>query len=431
MASCGAVTAVAKDADSSVLAHWKLQNNKEYYKGDISKDTLQFYDLSGNGNDLEVAVEGNGSQLDTFTWDSGVVRTETGLKVGDSKASALKMNNSLTLAKSVDPYTESQTSYSGAYVSGKYLQTVANAPLNKFEGKDGWTIEIIFKVSEDWDNRYNRYTGIFSRQGVVAQQNEPALSVAMAAAPDGSTRLGTDTKVGLQYVHIDTAGHKTNQEHSSVSAEKWYHYMVTGDGQKTTIYVNGVVAASISENAATTIVNPAFRWEVGVGRKIPESGDKTKNTLHAEGLIRRLFCGSISEIRVSEGEMSVKDSLYYTSETDTDTTTRNRKTAPPKTTTKKGETGTTVQNNGGVNATNKTTVQTVPDGNTSHTEDDKSTDTTKEDVETNDDTQTVDKQGETDAKPHTAILIIAIVAGVLLVGGIVTLIVLLLKTKKS
>ncbi len=98
-----------------------------------------------------------------------------------------------------------------------------------------------------------------------------------------------------------------------------------------------------SENAATTIVNPAFRWEVGVGRKIPESGDKTKNTLHAEGFIRRLFCGSISEIRVSEGEMSVKDSLYYTSETDTDTTTRNRKTAPPKTTTKKGETGTTVQ----------------------------------------------------------------------------------------
>lgn len=431
--SCVAVSAVTAMADDAVLAHWKLQNNKDYYKGDIGTDTLQFYDLSGNGNDLEVVTEGNGGQLDTFTWDSGVVRTGSGLKVGDSKASSLKIDNSLTKAESVDPYTDAQTTYSGAYVSGKYLQTVASAPLNAFTGEDGWTIEIIFKVSEDWDNRYNRYTGIFSRQGVVAQQNEPALSVAMSSTSDGVTRLGTDNKVGLQYVHVDSAGRKTNEEFSSLSAETWYHYMITANSSKTMVYVNGVLAATISENAATAIVNSAFRWEVGVGRKIPESGDKTKNEVHAEGLIRRLFCGSISEIRVSEGEMNIKDSLYYTSENSTDTTTRLRKTAPTKTKANGEETGNTtlVQNDGNANVTvktdktNKTDVNAVPDGSTDATRadgDPQDMDAdVSEDTDTDGGTQIVEQRQPIDVK--VIIIIVGVVVGLGLIGGVVAFLV--------
>ena len=43
----------------SVLAHWKFQDNSAYYTGSVDKDELLFTDLSGNGNHLQVGVEGN------------------------------------------------------------------------------------------------------------------------------------------------------------------------------------------------------------------------------------------------------------------------------------------------------------------------------------------------------------------------------------
>ncbi len=334
--SCGAFSAFALENEKTVLAHWKLQNNAAYYKGSIEADTLQFYDLSGNGNDLEVAVEGKGDELDTFVWDSGVTRTDDGLKNGDGNTSSLKLDNSLTKAQSVDPYDASQTAFSGAYVSGKYLQTVEGAPLNAFVGTNGWTIEVIFKVSADWDNRYNRYTGVFSRQGVVAQYNEPSLSLALSCAQDNVTQLGENNAVGLQYVHVTATGHKFNKEHSALMPDQWCHYMVANDGIRTRVYVDGVCVLTFEDSGGTTIVDPDFRWEVGVGRKTPGSGDKTMNAAHAEGVIRRLFCGSVSEIRVTDGEIGVQDSLLFTVDTveTTTTSTRGTTTSTRATTTK-------------------------------------------------------------------------------------------------
>ena len=128
-----------------VLAHWKFQNLEGCYQGDIETDELTFFDLSGNGNDLISVFEGNGHELDVFTWDTGV----TG-----ENSSSLKFNNTLELAESVDPYNKSQTTYSGAYVSGKYLKTKASAPMNFIENTREWTIEIVFKISSEWNNSY-------------------------------------------------------------------------------------------------------------------------------------------------------------------------------------------------------------------------------------------------------------------------------------
>lgn len=304
--------AFAEDTDNYVAAHWKFQNEEGYYTGSAEDDSLRFIDLTGNGNDLEVCFEGNGDQLDIFEWDEGATVGEDGVY---STKSSLRFGNTWEKALSVDPYDASQTEYSGAYVSGKYFQTVNGAPLNNVDSTTGWTVEIVFKIDEEWNNNYNRYTGLFSRQGVVESQDEPAFSMALTELIGGGTSdgyIGREGTTGLQYVHVDVNENKTNHERKNgeIYAEQWIHYMVTSDGYWLDVYVNGENVLSMAENNEIYITDSLFSWEVGVGRKL--GTDKaTMNPKHPEGLIRRLFCGSMSEIRFTMNYMDIEDSLLY------------------------------------------------------------------------------------------------------------------------
>ena len=310
--------AFAEDTDNYVAAHWKFQNEEGYYTGSVEDDSLRFIDLTGNGNDLEVCFEGNGDQLDIFEWDEGATVGEDGVY---STKSSLRFGNTWEKALSVDPYDPSQTEYSGAYVSGKYFQTVNGAPLNNVDSTTGWTVEIIFKIDEEWNNNYNRYTGLFSRQGVVESQDEPAFSMALTELIGGGTSdgyIGREGTTGLQYVHVDVDEVKTNHERKNgeIYAEQWIHYMVTSDGYWLDVYVNGENVLSMAENNEIYITDSLFSWEVGVGRKLGFNKDENKdhatmNPKHPEGLIRRLFCGSMSEIRFTMNYMDIEDSLLY------------------------------------------------------------------------------------------------------------------------
>ena len=301
----------AAGSDNYVAAHWKFQNEEGCYTGSIEDDSLRFIDLSGNGNDLEVCFEGNGDQLDIFEWDEGATVGENGY----TTASSLRFGNTWEKALSVDPYDASQTSYSGAYVSGKYFQTVDGAPLNNVDSTTGWTVEIVFKIDEEWNNNYNRYTGLFSRQGVVESQDEPAFSMALTELISGGSSdgyIGKDGTTGLQYVHVDVDENKTNYEllNGQIYAEEWIHFMVTSDGWYTEVFINGENVFSASEYNEIYITDALFSWEVGVGRKL--GTDKaTMNPQHPEGLIRRLFCGSMAEIRFTMNYMDIEDSLLY------------------------------------------------------------------------------------------------------------------------
>ena len=190
-------------------------------------------------------------------------------------------------------------------------------------GKNGWTVEIVFKISPEWNNQYNRYTGLFSRQGVVESQNEPALSLALSEASGGNVdgSIGNGGTTGLQYIHVDPNESKTNIEFASgIHAEDWVHFMVASNGITTSIYYNGALIRTVAESGKIAALDSSFGWEVGVGRKLPGPNDQTMNTVDPEGLIRRLFCGSISEIRVSEGALSVETSLLNADHTNNENT---------------------------------------------------------------------------------------------------------------
>ena len=303
-----------EESENEVAAHWKFQNEPGCFEGSVEDDNLTIIDLTGNGNDLEVRFEGFGNQLDIFQWDEGVT---FGVDNAYTASSSLRFGNTWDLAKSVDPYDSSQTTYTGAYTSGKYFQTVDAAPLNMVDSTDGWTVEVIFKIDGEWNNNYNRYTGIFSRQGLVESLNEPSFSMALTehitGSPDGY--ISTDGTVGLQYLHVDADEMMTNYEimNGEIHGEQWYHYMVTSDGTYTEIYVNGKQVYAAAKNNELFSTDDFFGWEVGVGRKSGE-GEAHMNTVHPEGMIRRLFCGSIAEIRFTMNYLGIEESLYYTNE---------------------------------------------------------------------------------------------------------------------
>ena len=309
----GSTLAVPAAADGGqevkTLAHWKFQDVKGYYTGSVDDDNITFVDLTGNGNDLVPATAGNGDQLDIFMWDDGCdIPTAKG-------NTALKLDNTKAKAATVDPYTAEETSYTGGYTSGKYLQTVETAPLNNTQFDHGFAFEIVYKLSPELDNNYNRYTGLFSRQGVVEGANEPPFSIALAEwnNEESTGTLGANG-TWMQYVHVDPDGMKTNNEYDSAMmyAGDWHHILVTSDGELTEIYVDGEDIDMVGESSLINITDPSYRWEVGVGRKNGEGHESdSKNVNSPEGMIRRLFAGTISEIRVCDGYLSLEDSLWF------------------------------------------------------------------------------------------------------------------------
>ena len=293
--------------EAKAVAHWKLQNEQGYFVGDIEKDNLQFIDLTGNGNDLVTRTVGNGSQLDIFTWDTGADK-------GESKsASALKMDNTKVLAEAVDPYNEGETSWTGGYTSGKYLETIKGSPINSNEFDEGFSVDIIVKLSPELDNDYNRYCGIFSRQGVIEEQNEPPFSIALSEWTDDANGVMGENKTWLQYLHCNYAS-KVNVEMNEITigADGWHHILVSSDGISTTYYIDGEALRTIGDFPYLEYTEPDYSWEVGVGRKWGAGHEnECKNEDAPEGMIRRLFAGSISEIRVMDGPIEPEDSLYY------------------------------------------------------------------------------------------------------------------------
>ena len=251
---CLAAMPAHADGDVHVVAHWKLQNVDGYYTGDIEKDDLQFIDLSGNGNDLVTKTVGNGSQLDIFTWDEGADKGAT------KTQSSLKFNNTKLLAAAVDPYEEGETSYSGGYTSGKYLETIKGAPMNTNEFEDGISVDIIFKLSPELDNDYNRYTGIFSRQGVIEDQNEPPFSIALCEwEDDPATGTLNNNKTWMQFVHCNDV-QKVNNEMDAirVGADGWHHLLVTTDGFSITYFIDGEPLATFGDIPFIEVRDPNF-----------------------------------------------------------------------------------------------------------------------------------------------------------------------------
>ncbi len=98
----------------------------------------------------------------------------------------------------------------------------------------------------------------------------------------------------------------------TILADEWHYFTVSSDGVTTSVYLDGKLLDTFAETAEIFCADPSFGWEIGTGRKDGTShyGVDAMNENSPEGMLRRLFCGAIAEVRVTEGALAEADMLY-------------------------------------------------------------------------------------------------------------------------
>lgn len=189
-----------------VVANWKFDENSTD-GGSLKKGDLVFKDLSGNGNDLE--MNGKGGKYLSFTDD----------KMYEGTSGSLNFDNP-TFA------------FLGG---GATFMTKKDAPINKETFDDGYTIELIYQLPDNFADN-DSWMGLLARKGK---------SETMTEKSGCTTSLAVSNCKELQFL---TANKNDNYEMDaawSVSMDNggvWYHIAIVCDNQSIRTYVNGCEA---------------------------------------------------------------------------------------------------------------------------------------------------------------------------------------------
>ncbi|MEV5825415.1 LamG-like jellyroll fold domain-containing protein [Spirillospora sp. NPDC052242] len=156
---------------------------------------------------------------------------------------------------------------------GAYLETAADAPLNKADFGRGYTIEAFFKVPADWDGRRHGWAALLSRWGTLGRagktEGDPEEPVAV---------LGLSASLELQWapLPLNRDGLVTNWGHE-LPVDEWCHVAVVNDGRRTTMYVEGCPVVRNPATPSKGIATLGLPWMLG-GR---EYGGRLNQVLHA------------------------------------------------------------------------------------------------------------------------------------------------------
>ncbi|WP_138754505.1 immunoglobulin-like domain-containing protein [Paenibacillus sinopodophylli] len=239
-------------SQTPVIAHWKFSQDN-VVKGTLASGDLQLGDLSGLGNDLALVTTGNSSSseaTDMLKW------AEDG--------NSLVFNN-----------------YKNAPV-GKYFKTVADAMVNKEKFMNGYTIEILFKMPEEFTPAKHQWSGILTRQGTGKEIGKTV------GEPEVLTSLSVSNLQELQWGSYPTNMNNISTAWSFTlgSAKHWYHTAVVNDGHHTKIYIDGV----------TDFRNPA---EEAIGIEAVNGKGWNVGASEYNGALDGLFAGTIQEIKIT------------------------------------------------------------------------------------------------------------------------------------
>ena len=301
-------TAEVLAAEPKTLAYWRFENTNGCYSGNINDGTFVIKDLTGKGNDLKVMSQGTTAE-NLLKWKSD--------GYGNVSSSLLFDNQ-----KKYCDLSKQDTFYGGVVPVAKWFETVGNAPINKEEFKGGYTIEAIIKFTPEFDFGYNRYSGIFSRQGTrmscnissedTTDNQDPLTALNVATNTGANADSGTisnSNKANLQFINTGVDSQNNDaldkwETNFDLVPGQWYHIAVVNDGKKNTMYINGkVFYESNMEITEMTFGKDGFAWDIGMGRKFNSKpgSDAAKDD---KGTPRRPFMGQMAAIRVSSGAVA-------------------------------------------------------------------------------------------------------------------------------
>ncbi|WP_231514875.1 LamG-like jellyroll fold domain-containing protein [Oceanobacillus salinisoli] len=262
-----------KDVTSSeskdVLAHWKF--SKDYVKsGSIESGDLLLEDASGNGNTLALETVGDASSEEM----EDMVRWSEDDYANDETIQSIEFGN-----------------YKQAPV-GRYFRTTDDAPINSEKFEDGFTIEVIMKMPQDFAPEKHSWMGILTRQGQAADINKTE------GEKEILSTLSVSNLKELQWTSHPTNlnYNQTNWSFSLDSKEDWYHVAIVNDGTHSKLYVNGVTDFRNTDEVMIGIDAVEGKgWNIGAS--------EWANELDA------LFAGKIQEIRMTNQALNQENWL--------------------------------------------------------------------------------------------------------------------------
>ncbi|MEU0031429.1 LamG-like jellyroll fold domain-containing protein [Streptomyces sp. NPDC006335] len=187
-------------------------------------------DLSGHGNDLTVVSVGGGS----LGWSADHHPDQPG-------------HGSLEFQGYKSP------------LKGAYLQTVDKAPLNSAVFKDGYTIEVFYRMPADWDPDHNAWAGLVSRRGTGGAAGKTADD---PDEPLATLSLSNDREPQWAMRPLNQEGIATNWGQET-PLETWWHLAVVNDGRHTTLYVQGCPVVRNPKAPAVGIASVGEPWLLG------------------------------------------------------------------------------------------------------------------------------------------------------------------------
>ncbi|MET3617947.1 hypothetical protein ABID14_001582 [Peptoniphilus olsenii] len=260
---------VSKD---DVAAQWKF--SRENASGEIPDGTLQIKDVSNNGNDLVMQTYQNGHLTEN--------------------KSAEKWDNYLNFSNE-SIMGNGSIEFSGiAKDKGADFITNNNAPINKETFENGYTIEVIYFLPNDWTNN-DKWMGLLARQlsdvSSIKSMDEPEL---------GSTSLAVSNCKEFQYL---TANMEDSYEMKSAAwsiamdkGGQWYHLAITCDEEgNIKSYLNGAESfrnfESTSDSKMIGMYADPNDGRFRIGSSWWKEGNQT---------LDKFLNGNIEEIRISK-----------------------------------------------------------------------------------------------------------------------------------
>ncbi|WP_128375752.1 LamG-like jellyroll fold domain-containing protein [Streptomyces cavernae] len=241
------------------VAYWRFDGHTE---GSPVEGTVR--DLSGRGNDLTVVKVGGGS----LTWSTEHHPDQPG-------------HGSLFFHGDKSPLT------------GAYLRTADNAPLNSATFRSGYTIEAFYQLPADWNPSRNAWSGLVSRTGTGGAagktEGDPDEPLATLSLSDGP---------GPQWAvrPLNQQGIATNWG-DETAPEIWWHVAVVNDGSHTTMYVQGCPVARNPTARAVGLTSLGLPWLLGGY----EYGGQIDQILH----------GRLGDVRIVERALPITSFMNH------------------------------------------------------------------------------------------------------------------------
>lgn len=257
---------------AATVADWQF-NEAGVKSGSVESGTMVIRDMTGKGNDLQMRTYGT-NYADTVTFSDESMYGDGG---------SLFLNG----------YGGSGTT-SSSEATGIDFVTVDSAPINGNSFGSGYTIEIIYKMPDDWTTA-DRWTSLISRLGTTSAIDTEGENV--------TTVVHVSNCKEIQFIPANRYNQSTLSSNVwSVAMDKgenWYSIVITGDGTGIRTYVNGCESfrdATISSMAGLYADPSDGRFRIG-------------SRILSSGTPYRFTRGYIQEIRISDKVLSKEEWL--------------------------------------------------------------------------------------------------------------------------